>query len=80
MSHWPDARGVFKNHDDNVTVWINEEDHLKLFCIENSADIGNCYTNVVNFLTKIDKEAEKQKIKFADTKTLGYLLSLFFFF
>lgn len=28
---WPDARGIFHNDEKNFLVWINEEDHSRLF-------------------------------------------------
>jgi len=37
--HWPDARGIFHNKDENVFVWINEEDHSRLISMEKGDDV-----------------------------------------
>ena len=26
---WPDARGIWHNHDKDFLVWVNEEDHIR---------------------------------------------------
>merc|ERR1712135_67763 len=28
--HWPDARGIFHNNDENLFVWVNEEDQMRI--------------------------------------------------
>jgi len=28
--HWPDGRGVFHNDNNNLFVWVGEEDHLRI--------------------------------------------------
>ena len=32
--HWPDARGIFHNNDENLFVWVNEEDQLRIVSME----------------------------------------------
>jgi creatine kinase len=36
--HWPDGRGVFHNNDNNLYVWIGEEDHLRIVSMQGSRD------------------------------------------
>jgi len=32
--HWPDARGVFHNHDKNLFIWFGEEDHMRIVSMQ----------------------------------------------
>ena len=34
--HWPDARGVFENHEKNLFVWVGEWDHLQVVGLSGS--------------------------------------------
>merc|ERR1712054_727965 len=36
--HWPDGRGVFHNDDNNLFVWVGEEDHLRIVSMQGSRD------------------------------------------
>merc|ERR1719379_2638569 len=36
--HWPDGRGVFHNNDQNLFVWVGEEDHLRIVSMQGSRD------------------------------------------
>ncbi|CBY41252.1 unnamed protein product [Oikopleura dioica] len=44
--HWPDARGIFHNNDENVFVWINEEDHTRLISMEKGDNVKEIITFV----------------------------------
>jgi len=32
--HWPDARGIFHNDQQNLFVWLNEEDHMRIVSMQ----------------------------------------------
>jgi creatine kinase len=32
--HWPDARGIFHNEKENLFVWLNEEDHMRIVSMQ----------------------------------------------
>ena len=32
--HWPDGRGIFCNNNNNLFVWLNEEDHLRIVSMQ----------------------------------------------
>merc|ERR1712054_428201 len=34
--HWPDGRGIFHNDAENLFVWLNEEDHLRIVSMQGS--------------------------------------------
>merc|ERR1712057_54328 len=36
--HWPDGRGIFHNDAENLFVWLNEEDHLRIVSMQGSRD------------------------------------------
>merc|ERR1712061_380264 len=37
--HWPDARGIFHNAEENFFVWVNEEDHMRIISMEKGDNI-----------------------------------------
>merc|ERR1711970_679616 len=37
--HWPDARGIFHNHDENLFVWVNEEDQMRIVSMEKGDNV-----------------------------------------
>jgi len=48
--HWPDARGIFHNNDENLFVWVNEEDQLRIVSMEKDS-----VYNFRQLVTEIDK-------------------------
>ena len=45
---WPDGRGVIFLPDTSISIWVNEEDSIRIF----ARDIGDS-TNIVNVLEKV---------------------------
>merc|ERR1719427_869621 len=37
--HWPDARGIFHNDDENLFVWVNEEDQMRIVSMEKGDNV-----------------------------------------
>merc|ERR1711962_531054 len=37
--HWPDARGIFHNNDENLFVWVNEEDQMRIVSMEKGDNV-----------------------------------------
>ena len=65
-----DISGYAKSADNQITVMINEEDHLRLQCIMNEFDLKKCYLK----LSEIDDKI-LDKIDMAYSKELGFLTS-----
>ncbi|KAK3786729.1 hypothetical protein RRG08_000937 [Elysia crispata] len=65
---WPDGRGIFVNEEKNFVVWVNEEDHLRLFSLQKGGDIGAGYKRLVTAV-----KALEEKLTFVRDDRLGYL-------
>merc|ERR1712176_1271983 len=37
--HWPDSRGIFHNDSQNLFVWVNEEDHMRIVSMEKGDNV-----------------------------------------
>ena len=61
--HWPDGRGVFHNDNNNLFVWVGEEDHLRIVSMQGdrskpTPEGKNMREVVARFITACD-EVEK---------------------
>jgi hypothetical protein len=45
---WPDGRGVFSTPDSSLSIWVNGEDHIRLF-----ARLSPVSTNLVDVLEEL---------------------------
>ena len=41
---WPVGRGVYASKDHRFSVWVNEEDHLRISSTQSGGDLGGLYT------------------------------------
>jgi len=73
--HWPDGRGIFHNDEQNLFVWICEEDHMRIISMEK----GDCIKKIFVRFTTACKEVEgvlKEKgYEFMHNDHLGYILT-----
>lgn len=67
-THWPHGRAVFVSSDEKIYMWINEEEHIKIFSIVNNGDMNAVYSRLVNVMTTLEK-----KLKFVYNEYLGFL-------
>lgn len=67
---WPIGRGVFASNDHRFSVWINEEDHLRISSIQSGGNLGGVYTHLSNGLQHIEDE-----LSFEYSERIGYLAS-----
>lgn len=61
-------RGVFLNEDSSVSILVNEEDHLRIQCMEAGFNIRKCYKTA----NEADDSLEKT-LDFAYDSKFGYL-------
>ena len=40
---WPAGRSVFNTHEKQMSIWINEEDHLRVAVVMQGANVSACY-------------------------------------
>jgi protein-arginine kinase len=67
---WPDARGLFRAHGDELSAWVNEEDHLRIIALRSGADIEGTFRLLGHFLSALEST-----LHFARDEKLGYLAS-----
>jgi len=42
--HWPDARGMLMNKEENFLIWLNEEDHLRIIAMEKGSNMRGVFS------------------------------------
>ena len=67
---WPEGRGIFHNDSKTFLVWVNEEDQLRIICIEMGCDIKSVFNRLCEAVNELDKQ-----LNFQHTKEHGYLSS-----
>ncbi|EDW91853.1 uncharacterized protein Dyak_GE14027 [Drosophila yakuba] len=70
---WPYGRGVFVNSANNLAVWLNCQEHLRIISTSSSkepADMGAAYTRVGRAISYLETQ-----LHFKESYLLGYLQS-----
>lgn len=67
---WPVGRGVFVSNDHRFSVWVNEEDHLRISSIQPGGKLGEVYTHLSKGLQHLEQE-----LPFEYSERIGYLAS-----
>jgi len=65
---WPEARGIFHNHNKTFLVWVNEEDQLRIISMQKGSNIKQVFERLSIAAGKIEEKA-----KFANDEHLGYI-------
>jgi creatine kinase len=68
---WPHGRGCYVSADKGFIVWVGEEDHLRIMCMEK----GTVLNNVFDRLRKVCDVIETSGLKFAHSNDYGYVTS-----
>ncbi len=68
LTDFPLSRGVYTSEDKKFMVWINEEDHLRIICMEKSGHLCRVFNRLVTALDMLE-----QYLVFASDPDLGYL-------
>jgi len=69
--HWPDARGIYHNNEQNLFVWLNEEDHMRIVSMQKGRDMGE----VAARFMRACNEVEATGLKFMQSDHLGWILT-----
>jgi len=72
--HWPHGRGVFVNERKTMTLWINEEEHLKATSQRQGGDVQAAFRELSAVLAHISGSLA-DRAGFAKSDRLGYLTS-----
>jgi len=67
---FPVNRGIFVSSDKRLRIWVNEEDHLRIICQDNSSD----FAEVFNHLCQIHGILANSLV-FSQSKKYGFLTS-----
>jgi creatine kinase len=70
---YPNNRGVYINHLKNISIWINEEDHCRIMCVENNSDIIATFNKFTSLLNSVEKSINNLNHKFMMNDKYGYL-------
>ncbi len=68
LADFPLSRGVYTSADKKFMVWINEEDHLRIICMEKSGQLFQVFNRLVAALDMLGRH-----LVFASHPDLGYL-------
>ena len=74
LKDWPNRRGVYVMHD-NMSGYINLEDHLLLSITAKSSDIATEYKKMNDFLKSLEVNIQSEGHQFAFLPEYGYLTS-----
>merc|ERR1712050_41727 len=73
--HWPDARGIFHNDAENLFVWVNEEDQMRIVSMEKGDNIKGIITRFAEATTQIQKVMKEDGHDFMHSDHLGWILT-----
>lgn len=70
MRNWPEGRGLFLSDNENFSVWVNEEDQLRIIALKQGGDV----TEVFRLLADGVKSLSEQ-LNFSFSEAIGNLAS-----
>merc|ERR1712055_1208594 len=73
--HWPDARGIFHNDDENLFVWVNEEDQLRIVSMEKGDNVKQIIERFAAATSTIQVCLKQQGFDFMHSEHLGWILT-----
>eukprot|EP00397_Hematodinium_sp_SG-2012_P001087 GEMP01001088.1.p1 GENE.GEMP01001088.1~~GEMP01001088.1.p1 ORF type:complete len:1365 (+),score=290.19 GEMP01001088.1:378-4472(+) len=73
--HWPDARGIYHNDDNNCFVWLNEEDHIRIVSMEKGDDIQGVFARFIRLCNGVQEVLKEEGYDFMHSEHLGYILT-----
>lgn len=73
--HWPDARGIFHNDEQNFFVWVNEEDHLRIISMEKGDNMARIIKRFADATTGVQEVLKAEGKDFMHNDHLGYILT-----
>lgn len=68
--HWPQGRGFYCSEDRQFVVWVNEEDHLRIFSLSPGGNLGGVFERCIAGLDILE-----QQLSFARHEKWGYMAS-----
>lgn len=72
-SDWPYGRGCYQSEDKGFIIWVGEEDHLRIMCMEPKGTLINGVFERLK--TALDTVESIEGLKFAHSEKYGYVTS-----
>ncbi|XP_060709906.1 creatine kinase U-type, mitochondrial-like [Hemiscyllium ocellatum] len=72
---WPDARGIWYNNEKTFSIWINEEDHLRIISMEKGSNMKRVFEKFCRGLKEVEKLITEKGWEFMWNERLGYILT-----
>jgi creatine kinase len=73
--HWPDARGIFHNDDENLFVWVNEEDQMRIVSMEKGDNVKRIIERFAKATSTIQECLKAEGYDFMHSDHLGWILT-----
>merc|ERR1719253_114095 len=73
--HWPDARGIFHNDEENFFVWVNEEDQMRIVSMEKGDNIRAIFNRFCNATKAVQTSLEADGYGIMHNDHLGFILT-----
>jgi len=58
MRDWPEARGIFLSHDEAFSVWVNEEDQLRIISLQQGGDVASVFRRLADGVAALSSGLE----------------------
>lgn len=65
-SDWPHGRGCYYTRDSSFVIWVGEEDHLRIMCMEKGTRLGAVLNRLHSALDHVE-QASPEKFSWSDT-------------
>ncbi|NXP68961.1 KCRU kinase, partial [Chloropsis cyanopogon] len=72
---WPDARGIWHNHQKTFLIWINEEDHTRIISMEKGGNMKRVFERFCRGLKEVERLIQERGWEFMWNERLGYILT-----
>ena len=70
-AHWPHGRGVYITEDKDCVIWVGEEDHLCIKCMERGTVINDVFDRLKSVLDAVSSLVMSQQITDDDDAARG---------
>lgn len=71
--HWPDARGMLVNKEENFLIWLNEEDHLRIIAMEKGSNMRRVFSRWTAGLRWTRRRLADHGLEYQWSDRLGFL-------
>lgn len=70
---WPFNRGIFCSSDHTFFVWCNEEDHMRIICMEHGGGVAAVFKRFCNALKHVEASIRRRGKEFMYNDHHGYI-------